>query len=163
MNAYTYDQIFVGMEHSFSIQITEEMMDRFCEMTGDTNPLHRDVAFARMKGFPERVVYGMLVASFFSTLAGVYLPGRDSLILSVRTEFHNPVFLNDRLTITGTVSRKDDHFQTFSVKVRIRNEGGQEVCRGRMEIGGGGNEKVAVDRCVLNNRTGVDSVRTNNI
>ena len=59
--------------------VTPEMMDAFRAITGDVSPIHIDADYARGRGFPGRVVYGMLGASFFSTLAGVYLPGEHCL------------------------------------------------------------------------------------
>ena len=51
------------------------MMDQFLAITGDCSPIHVDADYAKDRGYPGCVVYGMLGASFFSTLAGVYLPG----------------------------------------------------------------------------------------
>lgn len=70
MNAYKLSDIFIGMKESFSRVVTAEMMDQFLEISGDENPLHNDETYAREKGFPGRVVYGMLTASLISTLGG---------------------------------------------------------------------------------------------
>lgn len=125
----------IGMEESFTVRVAEEMMQGFLTLTGDVNPLHSDETYAREKGFPSRVAYGMLTASFLSTLAGVRLPGKYSLIHSVQAEFPNPVFVGDELTVLGVVVEKDERFQTFSMKVTIRNGRGKKVCRGKMRIG----------------------------
>ena len=90
MNEYTYDEITIGQEESFQVTVSEEMMKQFLLITGDLNPLHRDAAYAATRQYFDKVVYGMLTASFFSTLAGVYLPGRYSLIHSVETKFLRP-------------------------------------------------------------------------
>lgn len=83
MNEYTYEQIAEGHTESFQVTLTEEMMEQFLRITGDVNPLHRDAAYARTRHYADKVVYGMLTSSFYSTLAGVYLPGKYSLIHSV--------------------------------------------------------------------------------
>ena len=77
----------------------------------------------------------MLTASFLSTLAGIYLPGKYSLIHGMEIEFPKPVYVGDQLTITGTVSNKDDRFRYFLMKIMIRNQNNQKVCRGKMRIG----------------------------
>lgn len=135
MNKYTFDEIQIGMEESFEVTITEEMMDRFYLITKDCNPLHRDEAFAREKGFEKQVVYGMLTASFLSTLAGVYLPGENSLIQSVETMFKKPVFVGDTLRISGKVSEKIDAFNCFKMKVVMTNQNEEKVLKGTMQIG----------------------------
>ena len=75
MNEYKFKDIKIGLEEKFEVNLTEEMVKAFCNITGDINPLHNDLDFAKSKGYNEKVVYGMLTASFLSTLAGVYLPG----------------------------------------------------------------------------------------
>ena len=135
MNQYLYEEITVGMEESFTVRVTEEMMDGFLKITGDNNPLHNDETYAMEKGFSSRVVYGMLTASFLSTLAGVYLPGKFSLIHAVEAEFPRPVYIGDDLTVTGKVSGKDERFRTFSLKITIRNGRNEKVCRAKMRVG----------------------------
>ena len=134
MREYTYDELAIGQEESFSIQVTEEMMGSFRDITGDLNPLHVDEQFAKNRGFPNRVAYGMLTASFLSTLAGMYLPGKNSLIYSVSIEFPKPVFIGDILEISGTIAEKDDRFHMITVKITIHNQD-KKVCRGNMKIG----------------------------
>ncbi|MBR5361427.1 MAG: dehydratase, partial [Lachnospiraceae bacterium] len=75
MNTYIYEQIEVGHKESFKVTVTEADMDKFREITGDVNPLHRDTEYAKEHGYRDRVFFGMLTASYLSTLAGVYLPG----------------------------------------------------------------------------------------
>ncbi|MDO4323067.1 MAG: MaoC family dehydratase [Lachnospiraceae bacterium] len=135
MNHYSFEELTVGQEESFEADITEEMMEQFYRITGDENPLHRDSAFAGQMGYADRVVYGMLTSSFFSTLAGVYLPGERSLIHRVETEFPRPVFIGDHLTVTGKVQERNETFQTVTLKVVITNQNKEKVCRGKMRIG----------------------------
>ena len=135
MNQYQFDEIKVGMEESFFVTITEEMMDAFKKITGDVNPLHTDPTFAEEKGFRSCVAYGMLTASFLSTLAGVYLPGERSLIHSVETKFVKPVFPGDTLLVHGVVSEKNEHYPVILLKVTITNQNQQKVLRGSMQIG----------------------------
>lgn len=135
MNTYSFDDIHVGQIESFPAKVTVEMMDAFRMLTGDVNPLHTDDAFAQERGFPGRVVYGMLTASFLSTLAGVYLPGRRSLIHKVEVEFPTPAVPGDELTVSGEVKEKDERFNLLKLAVTIRNAKGQKVCRGKMTVG----------------------------
>lgn len=135
MNRYTFDDIEVGIEESFVVTVTSDMMDKFYQISGDENPLHRDAAFAQKKGYDKQVVYGMLTSAFLSTLAGVYLPGENSLIQSVETMFKKPVFVGDELTIKGKVSEKMDAFHCFKMKVTITNQNNDKVLKGTMQIG----------------------------
>ena len=103
MNHYTLAEMTPGLTEEFTVTVTPEMMDAFRAITGDVSPIHIDADYARGRGFPGRVVYGMLGASFFSTLAGVYLPGEHCLLHGVECKFAKPIFIGDTLTVKGTV------------------------------------------------------------
>ena len=134
MNEYTYDEIAIGQKESFSVTVTDEMMESFRNLTGDINPLHNDKDYAISKGHPDRVVYGMLTGSMLSTLAGVYLPGKRSLIQEVKLKFAKPVYVGDTLTVEGVVEEKHDAYSLIILKVTMRNQNGDKVCRARMQI-----------------------------
>ncbi len=135
MNEYKYEDIQIGLEESFSVQVTEKMLSSFKDITGDINPLHNDEEYAKEQGFEGKVAYGMLTSSFLSTLAGVYLPGKYSLIQNVSVEFPKPVFLGENLTIKGKVIEKNDIFKFIVLKVLITNEKGEKKVKGNMRIG----------------------------
>lgn len=138
MNEYTFAEISPGMKASFEKEITLEMENEFREISGDDNPLHRDDEFAREAGggkFPGHAVFGMLTASFYSTMAGMYLPGKYSLIHSFdEISFLKPVFVGDRLTITGEVAGKEEALNLIHLKVTIRNQDSKLVSRARMKV-----------------------------
>ena len=135
MNAYLFDEIHVGLEESFHVTVTKEMMAQFKEITGDINPLHCDKEFANQMGHKDCVAYGMLTASFLSTLAGVYLPGKYSLIHEVEHKFVKPVMASDELHVAGKVIEVNDTFHYFIMKVTITNQLGEKVLRGKMKVG----------------------------
>ena len=112
------------------------MLKTFCEITGDINPLHNDLEYAKSKGYNEKVVYGMLTSSFLSTLAGVYLPGKYSIIHSVEILFKKPVFVSDSpLTIKGKVIEINEMFKQFTIGFEIFNNKDEKVSRGKMKVG----------------------------
>ena len=135
MNHYTRADMTPGRTEEFTVTVTAEMMDAFCALTGDTSPIHIDEGYARERGYPGRVVYGMLGASFFSTLAGVYLPGEHCLLHGVECKFAKPVFIGDTLTVRGTVVRVSEIGNEAEIKAVITNQNGQRVTRGIIKAG----------------------------
>ena len=135
MNHYTMADMTPGRTEEFTVTVTAEMMDAFCALTGDTSPIHIDEGYARERGYPGRVVYGMLGASFFSTLAGVYLPGEHCLLHGVECKFAKPVFIGDTLTVRGTVVRVSEIGNEAEIKAVITNQNGQRVTRGVIKAG----------------------------
>ena len=134
-NAYGYGEIREGQTECFRVEVTAEKMELFEAITGDQNPLHLDDGFARQMGYDGRVAYGMLTAFFYSTLAGMYLPGRWSLIHSVEAKFLRPVCPGDELTVAGTVREKNDTFRLLTIKAEIRNQKREKVSGARMKVG----------------------------
>ena len=134
MNNYTFEEISIGQKESFEVRITEELLDSFRELTGDINPLHADETYARKQGYDGRVAYGMLTASFMSTLAGVYMPGERSLIKEMHIKFVKPVFPGDVISVEGEVTEKNDTFNMIVLKVTMRNSKNEKVLRGSMDI-----------------------------
>lgn len=135
MNHYQFENLYIGMEEKFEVEITENMMHMFSQMTGDYNPLHTDKKFAKVNNYADCVVYGMLTASFISTLGGMYLPGRQCLIQSVESKFVRPVYVGDVLTISGVVVKRNATVRQAEIKVVMRNQRQEKVLRGKLKVG----------------------------
>ncbi len=135
MNHYTMAELSVGMTETFQTTLTQAMMDGFRALSSDTNPLHCNAEYAAQKGYPSPVVYGMLVASLLSTLAGVYLPGENSLLQSVNVKFHAPSFVRDTLTVSGTIAEKYDELNMIVVKAVVRNQRSEKVASAKVQVG----------------------------
>jgi len=56
----------VGEEATFSKTFTQEDVEAFSKLSGDTNPIHLDENYARRTRFDGRIIHGMLVASLIS-------------------------------------------------------------------------------------------------
>lgn len=135
MNHYRLADLTPGVTESFTVTITEEMMAQFYAITGDNSPIHMDADYAAGRGYPGRVVYGMLGASFLSTLAGVYLPGEHCLLHGVDLKFAKPIFIGDTLTVTGVVDEVNDTFREITIKASIVNQDGKKVTRAAIRAG----------------------------
>ena len=138
MNEYRIDDIEVGMAASFTKVITREMEDGFRAISGDENPLHWNDDFAAEASngrFSGHVTFGLLTASFYSTLAGMYLPGKYSLIHSFEElSFLKPVYIGDELLLQAVVVEKNKALNLIRVKADIRNQRGQVVSRAKLKI-----------------------------
>ena len=131
MNKYKITDLSVGMTESFEHIVTQEMVDAFGKISGDYNPLHTDPDYAVTLGHPGTVVYGMLTASLYSTMAGMYLPGKHCLLQQMETKFRKPVYIGDKLTVTGTVIQHTVFPAQIVVEVKIRNQDGKLVNSGK--------------------------------
>jgi 3-hydroxybutyryl-CoA dehydratase len=135
MNHYGLEQMVLGKKEAFTVKITEGMLDAFRKLSGDENPLHVDKQYAQSAGFEERVVYGMLTASFFSTLIGMYLPGEKALFQGADISFRAPVFPLQTLTVQGEITHVNEAFGQIEISANIFNEKGVKVCKALLKTG----------------------------
>ncbi len=120
MKEYRWEDLRIGLEHDFEVTLTAEMIETFAALSGDTNPLHVDAAYAVAQGFPGPVAFGMLTASFYSRLVGVYLPGRFALLHGMDLHFVSPAHAGDLLLVSGQISFLNDAYHQAEIKARIR-------------------------------------------
>lgn len=103
--SYTVYEMKVGQSSSFTKTITESDVYLFAGITGDFNPAHLNLEYAKKTRFQKRIAHGMLSASLISTVLGTQLPGQGSIYLKQEIDFLAPVYLGD--TITAVVEVKE--------------------------------------------------------
>jgi 3-hydroxybutyryl-CoA dehydratase len=135
MNLYRFEDISIGMAEEFKTFVTDEMMEKFLKISGDTNPLHINSNYAIQKGFANRVVYGMLVSAFYSKLAGVYLPGRNCLLHGIDISFNKPTYVGDALTVRGEIVYLNNAYRMIEIKANIKNQYGIIVSKAMIKAG----------------------------
>lgn len=135
MNDYEFKDMRIGRRETFSATVTEKMMAAFLETTGDLNPIHQDDAFAREHGFTSKVAYGLLTGSFYSTLTGVYLPGRRALLHGIEISFHKPVYVGDVLAVSGEVCFLNEAYRQIEVRAQIVNQSEECVSKAKIKVG----------------------------
>ena len=125
-NQYKFDEIKIGLEYKFTEMITESHLDSFANLSGDYNPLHMDAGYAKTTRFKKRICHGMLLASFFSKLVGMHMPGKNALYFSQTLNFQAPCYIGDEVIIQGEVIDKSDSTRIITIKTLIHNNKG--VC-----------------------------------
>jgi len=121
---YTFEELFVGQKADFLKKIDEVLVNDFAKISGDFNPLHMDDEYAKNTKFGRRVCHGMLLASFFSKLVGMYLPGKNSLYFSQSLNFRNPCFIDDEVIVEGEIMEKKSTTKIITIKTSISNQTG---------------------------------------
>ncbi len=135
MNNYKFEDLKIGIIEKFSVTITDEMMDSFLKLSGDTNPLHIENGFAKKQGFDDRVVYGLLSSAMISKLVGVYLPGKYCLLKSIELKYLHPVYINDRLEVRGEIIAINYTVRQIEIDVKVINQNGKKVIKGKLKTG----------------------------
>jgi acyl dehydratase len=124
-----------GQRASFTKTFTDEDVARFIAITGDTNPLHVDDAFAAGTRFGRRILHGMLAASLFSTMVGTLLPGTGAIYRAQTLRFLLPVYVGDTVTAHFLVRSVDRARHRLEIEAWIENAAGERVIEGDCEAG----------------------------
>ena len=115
--------------------VTPEVYSHFQMCSKDYNPLHVDEEFARLKGFPEKVMYGNILNAFISHFIGECLPQKDVIIHSQSITFYNPVFMNENLDFEAVVSGLFEAVNTIEFKYKFIKPNGKIAGKGLIQIG----------------------------
>lgn len=127
------NEMKVGQSAEIIRSFSAQDVDSFSVLSGDTNPVHLDEAFAKTTMFGARIVHGALVSSVFSTIFANHLPGPGCIYLKSENKFLKPVYLDEsvifKVEITDIlVEKKRVIFKTTAV---FRN---QECIVGTAEL-----------------------------
>ncbi len=130
MKGKTVHEMKIGDSASFSKTITDFDVKMFAGITGDFNPVHIDKEFAKNTLFKDRIAHGMLVASLFSTVLGTQLPGEGAIYAGQELKFTKPVYLEDTITATVTVTELDVEKNRVVLETIATNQNGDVVIKG---------------------------------
>lgn len=117
------EEIEIGMEESFTKEIKAEDVEQFAEVSGDTNPIHLDDAYASQSRFKKRMAHGMMSASYFSALFGTKIPGEGCVYVSQSLKFKKPVYIGDTVVATVRVFEVDlvNRRVFFKTECKVKN------------------------------------------
>ena len=134
LNDLNLENIHIGQKIQFKVVISKSMVDQFASLSGDHNPLHMDESYSKNAGFKERVCHGMLLASLFSRLVGMHLPGKNALDLSQSLRFISPCFIGDEVTIEGEVLKISLATRIITLKTKIMKESNINLVTGEAKV-----------------------------
>ncbi len=115
----------VGRSATKSRQVTDADVVAFAELTLDNNPVHLDDGYAATTRFGRRMAHGMFAASLVAAVLGTEPPGPGCIYLSQELKFRAPVFIDDVIEATVTVTHLEDGVRcTLSTDV-VKTDGVQ--------------------------------------
>jgi 3-hydroxybutyryl-CoA dehydratase len=133
--AYGFSDLAVGQSSTHTVTFTEESVEIFTALTGDRAPVHSDARYAQAMGYSDRIVHGMCIASHFSTILGMHLPGPATVIHSVQLSFVKPVIIGQTVRYTADITRLVESVQVVQLNLRVESETGDLIVRGQAQCG----------------------------
>jgi 3-hydroxybutyryl-CoA dehydratase len=87
------------MRVSKNFTIKEEDVVNFSKVSQDYNPIHLDEEYAKNSIFKKRIVHGMLLGGYISSLIANEYPGQGSIYLQQNLSFKNPCYIGDEIEV----------------------------------------------------------------
>ncbi|MBD9629636.1 MaoC family dehydratase [Pseudomonas sp. PDM19] len=95
----------------------------YCGASGDHNPIHVDIDFAKKAGMPDVFAHGMLSMAYLGRLLTNWVSQERLRSYSVR--FAAITQLGDAITCSGRVLEKDEAAGTLRLEITTRNQAGE--------------------------------------
>ena len=127
-------ELKIGDSFSTDRLVTDELVRKFAEVSGDYNPIHLDEDFARTTRFGKRIAHGMLSGAFISAVLGFEFKERKIVYLSQTMKFTAPVFLGDTVTATATVTNIREDRGIVTLETVCTNQNGETLVKGEAAV-----------------------------
>lgn len=128
--AKSFRELEVGDAAEFTVVLTESDHLTFAKLSGDTSPVHTDDAAAKEQGFERKIGYAFHLSSLLSRVYGMHLPGGSSVCMKQESNFPNPWYPGDAITVEARVVRKIESTRMVEIQTEMRRAEGTVVFRG---------------------------------
>jgi acyl dehydratase len=126
--------IKVGDTFTTTREITDELIRKFAELSGDHNPIHLDEEFAKTTRFGRRIAHGMLSGAFISAVLGFEFKKRKIVYLSQTMKFTAPAFIGDTITTSATVTGIRQDKPIVTLETVCTNQDGVVTVKGEAAV-----------------------------
>jgi acyl dehydratase len=136
MSVPRYDDVMVGdtLPALTLPAVNRTTLALYCGASGDHNPIHVDIDFARKARMPDVFAHGMLSAAYLGRLLTCWVP--QTQIRSVALRFTGITHLGNQPICTGQVVEKfeADGEQRVKLALRCANQFGDEKLLGEAVV-----------------------------
>ena len=102
-------------------------LQHFNALARDRAPIHHEPARARGAGSEAPIVQGLALASRFSRLIGMYLPGERAILQKIELRYRQPVYADRELVYRCTVARILRAMSVAQLSLAITMDGAEHV------------------------------------
>lgn len=134
LQGFSYQALAIDQQYQCDRIIKEADVQLFAVLSGDLNPVHLDADYAAQTAFGKPIAHGMLTNALISAAIAMHLPGPGSIYRSQSIKFSKPVFIGDCVSLTLTVTAKNDRSKCVTLKCEMINQHGKRVALGEAEV-----------------------------
>jgi len=129
-----YEEIRIGQSARMVRTLTLADINAFAAVSGDTNPAHLAPIYADATLFHGVIAHGMWGGALISALLGTVFPGPGTIYLEQALHFSKPVRVGDTLTVSVTVTAKEDDKKRLDLDCQVLNQKGERVLHGLARV-----------------------------
>jgi acyl dehydratase len=114
--------------------ISRHQLALYCGGSGDHNPIHVDIDFAKKFGFKDVFAHGMLSMAFLGRLVTSWVP--QAQVRKLGTRFTSITWVGDVITVSGKVTgkREEGGQKLVDLEVKCTNQNGQDTLQGEATV-----------------------------
>ena len=112
----------IGQTEKEKVVVTEMLIEEMAKISNDYNPIHMSDEFARNSIFGKRIAHGLVCEALVSSLIVNKLPGAGAIFLNISFTFRKPVFIEDTITVTGTIKSIDHERDIMILEIICNNQ-----------------------------------------
>jgi acyl dehydratase len=114
--------------------ISRHQLALYCGGSGDHNPIHVDIDFAKKFGFKDVFAHGMLSMAFLGRLTTSWVPQKQ--VRKLGTRFTSITWVGDEITVSGKVTgkREENGEKLVDLEVKCTNQNGQNTLEGSATV-----------------------------
>jgi 3-hydroxybutyryl-CoA dehydratase len=118
-NRFSINNLKKGMKIKMSKKMSSQYFARSIKLLNDTAPIHTNDKWAKRLGMKKKIFPGLAVVNVYSKMIGMYLPGKNAVMMSINFSFKKPVFENDKLVYICEITRVIKSIKVVLIKLSI--------------------------------------------
>ena len=112
--------------------VSQTVINRYAEVSGDHNPLHTEEEFAATTQFGGTIAHGMLVLAYLSEMLTGAFAERWAGGGRLKARFRAPARSGDMVTASGRVTRVENG--TIRCEAECRNQAGDVLVSAEVQV-----------------------------
>ena len=128
------DRFRTGMIFTEEVTLSESLVEKFAEFSGDRNPVHLQAEAAREFGFSRPFAHGAILSAIVSKLIGMKVPGPGAVWMSQSMEWAKPLYVGETVKVEAEIESASSGAEVLTLKLRATNAAGEQVMQGTAKV-----------------------------
>lgn len=134
MNQKKWEELCAGDKARSSINVTQEYINRFAEVSGDNNPIHINQQYAEKTVFKKCIGHGLISLSEISKIVGTQMPGYGAVFINEKIDYLSPIYVGDTVITEIEIVEINREKKLIKVNATSFNQNGIQLIAGELLV-----------------------------